>query len=233
MTRRLLPLLGVLLALLLPLTACGGGDDSDSPAGSSSDEVLATAKQKFDDARSVHLSLATKSKPSDGNGVLSADGTLTHDPAFKGEVEVVLSGLQAKVPVVAVDGTLYAKLPLTSSYASIDPEEYGAPDPATFADPDIGISTLLTQLDNVKELGQERQGKLVLQSYSGTLPGEKVAPIIPSAATNSSYDTELGIDQDGYLRTLKVTGAFFSGSDDVTYTMTFDDYDKSVEITKP
>ena len=34
------------------------------------------------------------------------------------------------MPVVAVDGKVYAQLPLTTGYQDIDPAEYGAPDPA-------------------------------------------------------------------------------------------------------
>jgi lipoprotein LprG len=230
-TRRLAAA-GAVLALAFPLAACGGSDEP-SPSGASVNDALARAKKNFDDASSVHLVLATQSKPTSGDAVLGADGTLTRQPAFKGTVKVVLSGFTAEVPIVSVDGKVWAKLPLTSSYAPINPSEYGAPDPADFADADKGISGLLLKMEGVKEAGEERNGSQVLTRYSGTLAGNFVAPIIPSADDNGVYETVIGIDQKGRIITLDVTGDFFSGAGDETYERAFDDYDKSVKISAP
>ena len=120
--------LGVLVALLLALSGCGGSDSATK--GKSTREVLTLAKQKFDRTRSVHLVLSTDDTPTKGDAVLGADGTLTHQPAFEGKVTVVLGGFNADVPVVSIDGKVFAKLPLTPKYVTIDPGEYGAPDPA-------------------------------------------------------------------------------------------------------
>jgi lipoprotein LprG len=231
-TRRL-AVAGALVALTLPLAGCGG---SDKPATSKDDgatQALAKAKASFDDARSVHLDLATDSQPTAGNAVLGANGTLTHQPAFKGEVKVLLSGFNATVPVVAVDGKVFAKLPLTPTYTSIDPSEYGAPNPADFADPDKGISGLLLKMKGVRKDGTTRDGKQVLTRYAGTLTGDLVAPIIPSADATGSYDTVVGLDDEDRIVSLDVTGEFFSGGGDETYRLRFDDYDKSVKITAP
>jgi len=226
---------GALLALALgPLALLAGCGESDQPAkGASASQVLAAAKKNFDHASSVHLKLTTDSKPSSGDAVLGADGTLTHQPAFKGEVTVQISGFNADVPIVSVDGKVYAKLPLTPKYSTIDPSEYSAPDPADFADTDKGISGLLLQMKDVTRDGTERDGKQVLTRYSGTLDGSLVAPIIPSASASGSYDATVGIDQDDHIVTLDVTGDFFSGGGDETYRIQFSDYDKSVKITAP
>ncbi len=126
------------------------------------------AKKKFDDASSVHIELATDSTPSEGNGVLGANGDLTHDPAFEGEVKIILNGLTATVPVIAVDGKVYAKLALLGpGYRVIKPSEYGAPDPADFADPDQGLSSLLTQIDGLEKGKESRSGDQILTTYTG------------------------------------------------------------------
>jgi lipoprotein LprG len=224
---------GALLALVLPLAACGGDDsgaDSDEPTAQ---EVLAEAKQKFDDAESVRLTLSTDSEPTSGDAVLGADGTLTQQPAFEGEVKVLLAGFTADVPVVSVDDKVYAKLPLTPRYTQIDPAEYGAPDPADFADTEAGVSALLTRLEGVEKGKDVREGGKILSTYTGTLSGDLVKPIIPSASAKGSYDTTVGIDRDGYISTLEVTGEFFSGGGDETYQLSLDDYGRSVTITKP
>lgn len=231
MTSRTAALGGLLLALTVSLVGCGGSEGSTS--NGSITEVLAEAKKQFDEAASVQLTLATSSVPSSGDAVLGAAGVLTQQPAFEGEVTVLLSGFNADVPVVAVDGVVFAKLPLTTDFEEIDPSEYGAPDPADFADLDRGISAMLLELDGAKESGQKREGDQVLTTYTGTLAGSIVSPIIPSADEDSTYDTVVGIDSDGRLSTIEVTGAFFSGADRVTYDLTFDSYGEDVTITAP
>ena len=228
-TRRSLAALAVVV-LVTGLTGCGAQDKtpSQSPA-----QALARAKKLFDDASSVHLSLATGSRPTSGNAVLSADGVGTHQPAFKGSVKVIISGLTANVPVVSLGGKVHAKLPLTIGYHVIDPEEYDAPDPADFMDPDQGISALLTQLDKPRRTGRARSGSVIVTSYAGSLAGAAVQKIIPSARASSSYATTVNIDRAGRATSVHVTGPFFAGSDNVTYVLDLSDYGRDVKISAP
>jgi len=106
-------------------------------------------------------------------------------------------------------------------------------DPADFADPSKGISGLLLALKTPQKLGDAREGEVVLRRVSGTLSGDLVAPIIPSADPSGTYKTVVGIDEDDRIVTLDVTGEFFSGGGDETYQLAFDDYGKSVKITAP
>ncbi len=228
---RRVALTAVVLGTALLLAGCGGG--SQEPKTKSAGEVMAQAKKQFDEAPSVHLVLSTDSTPTSGNGVLGADGDLTHAPAFQGDVKVVLSGLTATVPITSVEGKVYAKLPLQTKYSVIDPTEYGAPDPADFGDPNDGLSALLTKLQDLKKAGESRKGDQILTSYTGTLPGAAVKKVIPSANAKKTYQTKVGIDQDGYATTVRVTGIFFSGNDDVTYDVAFDGYQNDVTISAP
>lgn len=230
--RRALPLLAVTLVVPVLLTGCGG-DSSEKADAESPAEVMEQAKKNYDEASSVHIALSTESTPTSGNGVLAATGDVTQAPAFKGDVKVVISGLTATVPITSVAGKVYAKLPLQTKFAVIKPAEYGAPDPADFADPDTGLSSLLTQLEGLKKKGQTRSADTILTTYTGTLPGAAVKGVIPSAVTTETYETSVGVDDKGYATTVKVTGPFFSGSDDVTYDVLLDSYDKGVKIAPP
>lgn len=229
-TRRALPLLAAVLVPVLFLAGCGGSGTSEEKTPA---EVMATAKKNLDEASSVRIALSTTSVPTSGNGVLGATGDLTGAPAFEGEVKVLLSGLTATVPVTSVDGKVYAKLPLATKYAVIDPAEYGAPDPADFADPQKGLSSLLTSIEGLEEGDSLREGEQILSTYTGTLPGSSVKTIIPSAAAQESYETRVGVDESGRVGTVRITGPFFADGDDVTYDVTFDNYDEGVEITPP
>lgn len=228
MKNRLLALLGVLLALLL--VSCGG--DESKTEGKSPQEVLTLAKEKFDEAKSVQFRLATNDEPESGNGILTATGVLARPAAFEGEAEALFQGIRVTIPIVAVDGKVYAELPMTSRFTAINPNEFGAPDPADFIDPEAGISTLLTQMTGVKDDGETRDGDRILHNYSGTLTGDKVKAIVPSAV-DGDYDTVVGIDQDGLVRNVEVTGPFFGKGTSVTYRISLTDYGKSVTITKP
>lgn len=228
---RALSLLAFALVTPMLVAGCGGGESKkaeESPA-----EVMATAKKHIDDATSVHIELSTGSMPSSGNGVLGATGDLTHHPAFEGDVKVALSSLTLTVPVTSIGGEVYAKIPPSPKFGVIKPSEYGAPDPAAFADPENGLSGLLTKLEGLKKSGEKRSGETILTSYTGTLPGVAVKQIIPSADAKETYETSVGVDEKDYARTVKVTGPFFSGGDEVTYDVKLSEYDKGVEITAP
>ena len=161
------------------------------------------------------------------------DGVGTHAPAFKGTIKVAASGITADAAVVAVDGTVHAKLPFTSKFVKIDPADYGAPDPAALMSPDAGLSSLLTAAEDVTEGAQVREGKVVLSSFSGTVPGQAVAEVIPSASATATFDATFTVTDDDELAKAVLTGPFYPESDDVTYTITFDDYGTKPTITAP
>ena len=227
-------LTAVAFVLVAPAMLAGCGQSEDKSDEPSPAKVMEQAKKHFDDASSVHIALSTDSVPPSGDGVLGATGDVTHDPAaFKGDVKVLFQGFPAELPVTAVGGKVYAKLPFSAKTAVIDPADYGVPDPADFADPENGISGLLTELDGLKKGKETRNGDQILTTYSGKLSGATVKKVIPSAKAGETYDIQVGVDDKGYATTVKVTGVFFSGSQDVTYNVKFTDYDKGVKITAP
>ena len=113
---------------------------------------MATAKKKFDDAsqrahRPVHqvdaLRRATASS--------APPATLTQEPAFEGEVKVRPQRAHRDGAGHLGDGKVYAKLPLQTKYAVIDPPSTAPPTPPTSPTRRTGLSALLTQLDGLKK----------------------------------------------------------------------------------
>jgi len=137
------------------------------------------------------------------------------------------------VPVIAVEGQVFAKLPFTTKYTEIDPADYGAPDPADLMDSTQGLSSWLTAVTGVKKGDQTRDGDKVLTTYTGTLPGSAVAPVIPSATPKADFDATFSIDDEGYLAAAEVVGPFYGDAGDVDYTIKLDDYGTDKDITKP
>lgn len=227
MRTRTLPLLASSAALLL--AGCTSGDDQER----SPDEVLTSAKTSLDETRGVHLVLATERLPAGVDGILTADGVGTHDPAFEGDLKIATGGITANVEVVAAQGAVHAKLPFTTEFVEIDPADYQAPDPASLMETDGGLSSLLTAVEGVEEGDPVRSGERVLSEYSGTVPGDVVAGIIPSASPDGTFDATFTVDDQDRLAEATLTGPFYPESRDVTYTITFDRYGTAKDIKVP
>lgn len=227
------PLMGPLLvAAVAPalLTGCTGDEGSDEPAPA---ERLAAAKQVIDDAASVTVRLETDELPDGVNGVLSADGVGNHDPAFEGMIDISAAGFAGETDVVAVDGRVWVTLPFTSAFVPVDPALYGAPDPAELLSTEDGLSALLTEATDVEESGQRRDGDDVLTELTGTLSGESIARLFPSADPDGSFEATFVLTDEDELSAAELTGPFYEGADAVTYAVEAEASDENVTITKP
>lgn len=233
---------GGALALAAALTLTGalaGCTGDDEPAGGQGDEpdpgeVLDAAAQTLADTSGLSLELATGELPDGVIGLLSAEGVASDAPAFDGTLRVPVAGNTFDVPVISVDDTVYAEIPLTPGWSEVDPAEYGAPDPATFLDADQGFPGLLPATEEV-EVGDSVRGgegnREVLTEYAGTVPGEAVAGLIPSA--EGTFEATYTISDEGELRSATLTGAFYPDADPLTYTVDLTDYGSDPEITAP
>jgi len=230
MSRRLVPLLA---AALLTATGCSG-DDGSTDEGPTPEEVMADAKTTLDETSGVAITLATEDLPEGVTAIRRAEGVGTHDPAFDGTLTVVLSGTDFDVPVVAVDGKVFAQIPLTPGWSDVNPQEYGAPDPAQLMSTDDGLSSLLTATTALEEGESVRGGEdnaEVLTEYTGTVPGNAVDGVIPSAS--GDFDAAYTVTEEGELRTARLTGVFYPATEPMTYTIGFADYGSSPDITAP
>lgn len=226
---RALPAVTVVAATLL-LAGCTGGNGGNEQTP---EQVLAAAKSNLDETSGVHIRLETEELPPSVSGILTANGVGTHDPAFQGELRVVMSGVAADVEVIAAEGKVLAKLPFTTRFVEVDPADYSAPDPAGLMAPEGGLSSLLTAAEDVAEGEPVRSGEDVLASYTGTVPGRAVASIIPSARTESDFEARFTVDEDDRLREAVLTGPFYPQTEDVTYTIAFEEYDTETDISIP
>ena len=224
---------GAVLLAAVAVGGCTSDKPTPGPTERSAAGALAAAKATVDAATSVHLTLAGKDLPEQMTGVVSADGVGTHAPAFKGIFQVRVGGTQASTDVVSVAGKVYVKLPFTSIHTEVDPKTLGAPDPAALFTPDTGLTSLLTATQSPVKAGQTRKGNEVLTSYTGTLPGAKIADLLTVGDRTKPFKAAYGVtDPGGELRTVELTGPFYNGVDS-TYSLTLDKYGEPVEITKP
>ena len=228
MLRRVGTLLAVVLLSGPGLVACGGGSDE------SASDLLARAKGVLDDASSVHFVLDSENAPDGGTGLLGGEGDLQRPAAFAGTLRIVAAGSSVEVEVISVDGTVYAKLPFTDEFSTIDPAEFGLGDPADLLDPDNGISQFLEEAES-PELGEERRvGGEVVREVTAEIPGDLVEQVLTSEDPSRPVQARFSIAVDsGELLRAALTGPFFSAEDDATYTLELSDFGADVEITAP
>lgn len=235
MRRRRAALLGVVLvAVLLALAGCSGGKDASNVKAADLRPRLAKARATLDDATSLDFRLRTSQQlPTGVKGLTYATGVGTHDPAFKGKVKVSVGGSTISADVIAVDAKVYAKAGFSPLFVPLDPASLGAPDPASLMKTDGGVSSLLTDTQDLQAGKQTRDGKDVLTSITGTLPGTAVRGLIPSAHKDATFQARYRLTDKDVLRDATIKGPFYTGDKDVTYTIAITASDKNVSISAP
>ncbi|WP_139980908.1 LppX_LprAFG lipoprotein [Nocardioides litoris] len=231
------------LALALPaLAACSGGDDPSQNADADADgsgeaspaEVLAFAGEQLGETAGVRLRLSTTDTPDVDPFLGSAEGVVTRAPAFEGQASGTFQGQSATVAVRSVDGTFYAELPIVG-WQDFDPATLCAPDPATLIDPDAGVSSVLAEATDVEqgdEARAESDNEVTGTRYTATVPGSAMKNVLPCAPGDTFEGTFL-VDADGRLREAVLTGEFFSGAPELTYTIFLSDYGVEQDVTAP
>jgi hypothetical protein len=220
-----------LAVLAVPVLAgCGGGGD---PAESAAD-LLARAKTTLDEASSAHFVLDSEGAPKTGTLLVGGEGDIARPASFEGTLKVLAVGSVLDLPVISVDGTVYAQLPFTSGFTVVDPAQFGFGDPGALLDPDTGISQLLAKAESAK-LGDERRvGGEVVREVSADLPGDLVEQILTSKDPSKPVTARFSVASDsGQLRRAELTGPFFAAGTDATFTLELSDFGADVQITAP
>jgi len=228
--------------LTLPLTAllaigllAGCGPDKSDPKVQRDllKERLTEARAKIDDAETINLSLAAKNMPDGTSGLLSATGSGNHNPAFKGNVKVITGGATVTAEVVAVGSEVMAKPSFAPIFLKVDPASLKAPNPAALFETSVGFSQVLVETKGLKEGAKSRDGKDVLITITGSLPGSIVQAILPSADPKASFPVTYRLTEDNELRDASISGPFYPGVADVTYDISVTTSSEPVSITLP
>ena len=97
------------------------------------------------------------------------------------------TAIDITAPVIAVDGKVYAKLPVLVRTPRSTPAQYGAPDPADLMGTDSGISSLLPETQGATSRATPSgTATAVLTEITGTFPAEAVQASFPPPAPRTS-----------------------------------------------
>lgn len=226
----------LLVASALVMTGCSstGGDKAPEQTAKEKTpaERLESAKEHLDAAKGYHFVLQGTDVPKDTSGVLAGKGDVQAGPKFKGTLTVQAGTISASVPVVALDGKTWAKMPFSDSMKPIKPESYGAPDPNKLFSKDTGVSNLLPKTKSPKAGGELREGADVVQSFKGTLDGKDVKSVLNMGDGTGTFQVEYTLTAKDEIRSAQLVGPFFKGSK-TTYNLKFTEFGKTVDIQAP
>ena len=215
----------------------GGKTDTDTSALT---KRLAAAQQHITDAKALTISLSTPSLPDGITGLTNAkgrgyQGEIAAGAAFEGAVDVVSGGSTIKAEVIAVDGKVWAKTSLVPDvFLTIDPVALHAPDPASLLGAKgSGLPIILVKTESLKDGGKSRDGKDVLTTITGTLPGDVVHQFLPSADKTKPFTVTYRLTDDDVLHDARIKGPFYPGAPSVTYDVKLTANADATEIKPP
>lgn len=215
--------LAVPLLALMFLAGCGGS--SMKPAAMH--HRLVAAKKAIDKTPAIDLNLRTTNLPSSAVGLLSATGTGTHQPAFEGNIKASEHGMSLAIPLRSVGGKVQVKL--FGSLQTVDPHQYGAPDPASLMSPTTGLSTLLSAATNLTGGNQTRQGKNLVTTIKGVIPGPAMAKVLPTASGHGKFTATFTVNSSNQLTSATLRGPFYPHAT-VTYSIQLSGYGEKKTI---
>jgi lipoprotein LprG len=210
------------------LGACSGGAPEESPA-----DALARAKQALDATSAVSVQVSGDGLPSTGTVLVGGTGVAAHPASFEGDLRISQDGLAVTVPLVSIDGQVWAQLPFTTSFAEVDPATIGVGDPGRLIDPDTGVSGLLVADPSPEDAGEVRVGDEVLREIAVELPGDLVGDLLTIADPAATVAGRFAVEpESGELRRAVLTGPFYAGGDQA-YTLLLDGYGMTADIGAP
>lgn len=121
----------------------------------------------------------------------------------------------------------------TQDFNRVDMSDLGSPNPAEFFRAGSGVDQILETTTDVEAGDQVRDGKTVLQEYTGTVPAEDIQRLFNLGTSATEFDVVYGIEpESGELRSVVIEGDFYEEKP-TTFTLDLKDYGKDVEITAP
>jgi lipoprotein LprG len=189
-------------------------------------------------SESVHFTLVLSGKPvyADTNNlfiVSSVEGDMQRPDSALATLKVRSALTVAEVRLVSLDGRIYATNPVTRQWQCFEPGQVF--DPVVLFDDKTGVTYLLRNaLEDITLVGQEELAGIPHYHLRGTIAAETLSDITYGLLGVGLVQVDLWAD----VESLRVTQVVMvdSGTDPEnpsTWTMTFSDYDKEVDVHAP
>ena len=225
----------------LLLGACGGGPAEPTAVPTPTPtprEIAAAIGRATQQSQSAHFTIALSGKPvladSAGLTVLNrVEGDLRRPDGVLAVLNVTIGGAVAEIRTVSLAGQQYITNPITRQWGCLAPG--AAFDPAVLFAPESGVEYLLQEgFTEISLVGSEDLDGRPHYRLRGSMPGERLQPISLGLLGAGPVGVELWAD----VATMRATQIVLTdtASDPATpsvWTMTFSDYDKTVDVRAP
>src|SRR5699024_7868363 len=153
-----------------------------------------------------------------GSGIIDPD-----TPKFHGQVTGVIKGNSAGVEIIAVDDKTWMSF-FTQDFNPVDMADLGAPNPAEFFRTGSGVDEILANTSDAEAGDTVRDGRTILQQYSGTVPAKDIQRLFNLGETATEFDVTYGIEpESGELRSVVIDGDFYEEKP-TTFTLELKNY---------
>lgn len=225
MSRRILALVPVVVALVFSGACDGGSDEPAKKADFDAAQALRESAQAMGALRSVGFSLE-----SDGKTpviVKSGDMKLLRSGDAQGTLTVEQQGQNIEMKVVAVGESIYLDAG-TGGWRKL-PKALAASvyDPSAVLDPQRGIPMLLTSLKSPEPQAVEKVGGAEAYRVGAKLPKAQISELIPGI--NADLDGQVWVSKADH-RLVKVRGKFPKGG---AVVVSFTEFDAPYKISAP
>ena len=201
-------------------------------------EIVDMSAEKMETVDSFHFELTQAGGTTPiamGLEMSEAAGDIVRPDKVKGEITAIVIGLPVQVEFITVGDITLVTNPLTGQWEPF-PSEFSA---AGIFDPDIGIAAILRSMTNLSRLEDEKAAGFACFHIKGTITSEDLRPITRlftlSYVEGAEIAAEVWLDREDFLlRRIRLEGRITAEEKPgIIRTMTFSDYDKSVEIKLP
>lgn len=236
----------LLVLLVLPLAACGGGKSSAPPTNMTPIAYVKSAATKTAQSPSEHVAL--KGSATLGTTLVTVDGTGDFDNAKKlGSMHADFSagGLSGAIDEVLSGTTVYLQSPLLTSnlpkgktWLKLDLTKVAPKGLNLSALTNESPAELLSQLraaGNVTKVGDETINGSATTHYRGRLDASKLSKVTGVAITYGPVNVWIGKD-DGYVHRMQMEYTVKAGKaarQSIGLTMDFSDFGKGVIVSVP
>lgn len=227
--------------LLVPLMAsllagCRGDDDDPEDAAPTAEEVLANARERWDDTDSAHFRLDVEGEAYlDSEQTIrlrSAEGDILRPDSVSASAQISVMLLSLDVSLIAVGGDMYMTNFVSGRWERA-PDDFSY-DPSILFSDTSGIGPILSELQNPALDGTERVAGNDTRKVTGTVDAEAVSDITAGAIEGDDIPVTLWIgteNNDIYRVTL--TEPEGVRNEPATWTLDLSEHGEPVTIEPP
>jgi hypothetical protein len=228
-----------LLALLL-LAGCSLPWQQSNTASAlgphpSSAQLLAALQKSFRSVTSFHVMMRVRNQghaASNQIQITSADGDVVMPDRVKAQATVILDGQAVTVDLVSIGKQQFITDPITGQWRAIK----GVIDPRTFTNPDTGLISLASRLQQLSEPNSDQVNGVACWRVNGLLDAKYLAFFTGGGVpAGTLLHTSVWIGQSDTLPyRLDVTGIAAKGdTPQTTRTFLLSKYNENVTISAP